>query len=408
MLEDGDCMSGVPLDDLVNEILPEIIQIRRKIHENPELGFEEFETSKLIATYLKDLGLEMKEGVAKTGVVAILRPVNPKKEKTLLIRADMDALPLQEETDEPFRSRNPNKMHACAHDSHVAMILGVANILTKLKDQLQGNVKFVFQPAEEGPGGARPMIREGVLKDPDVTAAIALHVDSKQPTGKIALRKGYVTASADDFHITLKGPGGHGSAPHMTKDLVLIGSQLVLALHALPTREVDPLEPVVLTIGRFSAGTRHNIIGDSALLEGTLRTFNEEVRQYLLERIRETVDRFADLYGIEVSIDINPNDSGYSAGWNDPEFTELVAKAIKSNLGDDVITWEEKPIMGAEDFFEFGLNKSIPTCMFFVGTKNEEKGCVHSMHSSHFKLDEDCLPIGIKAMVSAALSYLKE
>ncbi len=404
----GDLMSVESLDEEIKELLPEVINIRRQIHRHPELGFEEFETSKIVATYLKELGLEVQEGIAKTGVVAVLRSNNPQATKTLLIRADMDALPLQEETDEPFKSEVPGKMHACAHDSHVAMILGVAKILVKNRDRLQGHVKFVFQPAEEGPGGARPMIREGVLRDPDVTAAIALHVDSKTPTGKISLRKGYVTASADDIHITLEGPGGHGSAPHLTKDLVLIGAQLILALHAIPTREVDPLEPIVFTVGRFCAGTRHNIIGHVAQLDATLRTFDEDVRRRVLKRIEETVEAFGNLHDVKVSLSINPNDSGYSAGWNDFQLTELVARSIEEYLGKDVIQWQEHPIMGAEDFFEFGLNKTIPTCMMFVGTRNEEKGCVHSMHSSHFKLDEDCLPIGIKAIVGAAFTYLSD
>ncbi len=401
-------MSAVSLDDDVSKVLPEVIKIRRQVHEYPELGFEEVETSKLVANYLKQLGLEVKEGVAKTGVVGLLRSKNPQVTKTLLIRADMDALPVDEETDEPFRSKIPGKMHACGHDSHVAMILGVAKILAKHRDKLQGHVKFVFQPAEEGPGGARPMVREGVLKNPDVTAAIALHVDSKTPTGKISLKKGYLTASADDIHITIRGPGGHGSAPHLTKDLVLLGAQLVMALHAVPTREVDPLEPIVFTIGRFTAGTRHNIIGDTAQLDATLRTFDDEVRQRVLKRIEEIVESFGRLHDVETSISINPDDSGYSAGWNDPELTDIVARAIEQYVSKDAIQWQERPIMGAEDFFEFGLNKTIPTCMIFVGTRNEEKGCIHSMHSSHFKLDEDCLPIGMKAIAGAALMYLSE
>ncbi len=396
------------IDEIIKEILPEIIAIRRKIHQNPELGFEEHETAKLVAQFLKDLGLEVKENVAKTGVVGLLRCNNPNAEKTLLIRADMDALPLDEENTLEFKSKNKGKAHMCGHDSHVAIILGVAKVLAQFKDKLKGNVKFVFQPAEEGPGGALPMVQAGVLENPKVTAAMALHVDSATPTGKIGLKKGYVTASADEYHITLKGPGGHASAPHKTKDLVAIGVQLVQTLYNLPHREIDPLEPVVLTIGKFHAGTRHNIIGDRAEIAGTLRTLNEEVRKTLVQRIKDTVNNIAAFYSIDAEIVFNPGSLGYSSGWNDPTLVDIAANAISEALGKDSIEWLEKPLMGAEDFFEFGNQRKIPTLMMLVGTRNEEKGYIYPMHSSHFILDEESIPIGMKAMSSCALKYLNE
>lgn len=397
----------IQLAQEVESAFPAVVHTRRIIHQHPELGFEEHRTSKLVASELKDLGLSVQHGIAKTGVVALLEGDQNDSGKTLLLRADMDALPLHEETDLPFKSKIPGKMHACGHDAHVAMMLGVARVLTSLTPHINGMIKFVFQPAEESSGGALPMIQEGIMENPAVTAALAAHVHHEIPTGKISLKKGYVTASADGFRIQLEGPGGHGSAPHQAKDLVVIGLQICNALVSLPSREIDPLEPVVLTIGKLHAGTRYNIIPDSLVMEGTIRTFNDEVRAYLKKRVNEVVESISILHGVSSTVQFNIGHSGYKPGWNDPRFTKFVGAVVEETLGKNSLTWARRPFMGAEDFFEFSMNKTIPTCMIFVGTRNEKKGCIYPLHSSRFKLDEDSMRVGMQALSAVALAYLK-
>ncbi len=390
-----------------NQVFPKVINIRRQIHQHPELGFEEQRTSSLIMNALEELGLEVRGGIAKTGVVARLEGLKKDSGKTLLLRADMDALPLQEEVDLPFKSVISGKMHACGHDGHSAVLLGVAEILTNMRRHLDGEVKLVFQPAEETSGGARPMVKEGVLENPRVTAALALHFHHDIPTGKIGIKKGSVTASADGFRIILYGPGGHGSAPHQTRDLAHIGVQLFNILHSLPSREIDPMKPVVLTIGKYQVGTRYNIIASKAVIEGTIRTFEEEVRQYLKQRIIDVSSEIARHHEVKVDVQFNIGHAGYKPGWNDPNFTEFVADVIEEGLGKSTILWQDRPFMGAEDFFEFSQDKQIPACLFFVGTRNEHEGCVYPLHSTRFKLDEKAMLVAMKALATCVLAYLQ-
>ncbi len=384
------------------EILEEVIKIREDIHMHPELGFEEVRTSKLIAEKLKELGFEVQENVAKTGVVGLLKG-GAGEGKTILVRADIDALPLQEMNDVSYKSIYDGKMHACGHDAHIAIALGVAMKLARIKDQLKGNIKFVFQPAEEGPGGAKPMVEAGVLENPKVDAAVALHVAGLIPEGMIATKPKEFTAAADEFHVILKGPGGHGSAPHNTKDLVAIGSLVVQALNMITAREVDPLEPVVITVGKFSGGTRHNIIGDKAEIHGTIRSFNPEVRDYVNKRVKEIVKGISELFGADVEIEMI---RGYPPGYNDPKLTELVVRAAKKAIGEENVVTDIKPIMGAEDFFEFSNGGKIPAVMFWVGVYNKEKGYIYENHSSKFDLGPKALETGVLVMSEVVKEYL--
>ncbi len=393
-------MSG---DIVSSEIINEVVRIREHLHMHPELGFEEVETSKLVAEKLRALGLEVQTGIAKTGVVGLLRGGRGTG-KTILVRADMDALPLQEMNDVPYKSKVDGVMHACGHDAHVAIALGVAEALASIKGEIKGNVKFVFQPAEEGPGGAKPMVDEGVLEDPKVDASVALHVAGDFDEGVIAIRKGRFTASADEFHVVLKSPGGHGSAPHMTKDLVTIGTLLTQALNLIVSREVDPLDSAVITVGRFQAGTRHNIIGDTALIDGTIRALDPKTRDYLFDRVRTTVEAFANLYGIEFE---NNMLRGYPVGINDDNLTDLIVSVAKETVGEDKVDDGIPPIMGAEDFFEFGANGRIPAAMFWVGVRNEKKGYTFGNHSSRFDLGPKSLEAGVRVMTNIVLKFLE-
>src|SRR5215203_1847413 len=275
--------------DDVDEILPGVIADRRHLHENPELGFQEVETSRFVAERLSALGIEdIRTGVAKTGVTGLIRGGRGEG-KVVLLRADMDALPIVEENDVEYTSRNSGVMHACGHDAHTAMLMGVARILHDRRSEFVGTVKVLFQPAEEGLGGAQLMIEEGVLEDPHVDAVFGMHMAQEIPVGTIALRAGPAMAAADGFEIVIKGKGGHGAAPHLCVDPIAVGAQIITALQTIVAREVDPIHPAVVTVGSLQAGHAVNVIPDAATLRGTTRCFDPEVRQQLADRIKAMV-----------------------------------------------------------------------------------------------------------------------
>jgi amidohydrolase len=334
----------------IDEILPGVVADRRHIHQNPELGFQEFETSKLVAERLRSLGVEdVRTGIATTGVTGLIRGTTPGPDKVVLLRADMDALPIREENEVDYKSQNPGKMHACGHDAHTAGLLGVARLLMNRRDQFSGTVKVLFQPAEEGGGGALVMINEGVLEDPKVDAAFGLHVDQGSPVGTISLRPGPALAAADRFTAVIKGRGGHGAHPHETIDPIAVGAQIVTALQTIVGREVDPTEPAVVTVGALIAGEAANVIPDTAELRGTLRSFNPDVRKQLATRVEEIVKGIAGALRAEVDYKYLP---GYPATVNDPEMTELVWEVAAEVVGADNVV--EPPLqMGAEDFSYF-------------------------------------------------------
>jgi amidohydrolase len=385
----------------IDEILPGVVADRRHIHQNPELGFQEFETSKLVAERLRSLGVEdVRTGIATTGVTGLIRGTKPGPDKVVLLRADMDALPIREENEVDYKSQNPGKMHACGHDAHTAGLLGVARLLMNRRDQFSGTVKVLFQPAEEGGGGALVMINEGVLEDPKVDAAFGLHVDQGSPVGTISLRPGPALAAADRFTAVIKGRGGHGAHPHETIDPIAVGAQIVTALQTIVGREVDPTEPAVVTVGALIAGEAANVIPDTAELRGTLRSFNPDVRKQLATRVEEIVKGIAGALRAEVDYKYLP---GYPATVNDPEMTELVWEVAAEVVGADNVV--EPPLqMGAEDFSYF--LQRVPGAFFFVGSRNAERGLTWGHHHPRFDIDEDVMVHGMETMVRTVLSYM--
>ncbi len=383
----------------IEKIKEELVTLRREFHRCPEVGFEEKETAEKIANYLKELGLEVKTGIGKTGVVGVLTGYGPGK--TIGIRADIDALPLEEQTGLDFASRNKGRMHACGHDSHIAIGLGAAKILSRYKDQIKGKIKFIFQPGEETLAGARAMLDDGVLAGPAVDAIIGLHNWSDLESGLIGIKKGPIMAAADKFTITIKGKGGHGAVPHQTVDPVVIAANIIDDLQKIVSREIDPLETAVITVGTLNAGTAYNIIPDKAELSGTVRTFNPEVRQFIIKRMEEVTAGYCQ--GARGEYEFNYND-GIPATVNDPDLTEEVINILKASFGEDKVIESVRPSMGGEDFSLF--QQKIPGVYFFLGTRNEVKGITSSIHNPEYLIDEDILPTGVRAFCEVVLNYL--
>jgi len=352
----------------VLKLKDEVVQLRRTFHMYPEIEFDLHRTSQIVADYLESLGLEVKRNVAKTGVVGLLKGAKPGK--TIMLRADMDALPLQELNDVPYKSKIDGAMHACGHDGHTAMLLVAAKVLASRRNELCGNVKFVFQPSEERfpPGGALPMIEEGVLENPKVDFAFGIHLWNALPVGTVGVRAGALLAAADEFRIVLKGKGGHGAYPHVCKDPVVTASELVLAMQTLVSRSVDPLESAVVTVGKIHAGTAFNIIPETTTLEGTVRTLNEQVRDTIKHRMKQMVRGICDAYGMDFELDYK---DGTAVLINDPELTKLVRKVAEEVVGKDKVI-EVPPSMGGEDM-SFFLQR-VPGVFYLVGSANPEKG----------------------------------
>lgn len=379
----------------------ELVNIRRHLHENPELGFEEVATAQYIADYLAGLGLEVTSQVAKTGVVALIRGAWPGK--TVAIRADMDALPIQELNEVPYKSKHPGKMHACGHDAHVAAAIGAARILWELRDQINGNVKFIFQPAEEAPGGAEPMIAAGVLENPAVDAIIGGHVWGSLESGIIEVMSGPTMASSDIIRLKIIGKGGHAAQPHTTIDPIVIASEIVGALQKLVSRQTDPFESVVISICSFHAGDVFNVIPHSAYLEGAVRTLNNELRQELPHKIEKIIRGITEPYGATYELDYY---LGYPVTVNDPGVTETVRKAAISVLGADKVRVAARASMGGEDYAYF-LNK-VPGTYIRIGTRNPEKGICQEMHHPRFDIDEAVLELTPVVYAQAAFDLLAE
>ncbi|WP_018249250.1 M20 metallopeptidase family protein [Orenia marismortui] len=384
------------------KIKEEIIKIRRQIHSNPELGFEEWQTSKLVSAYLNSLGLEVQEGIAKTGVVGFLEGNN--RNKVLAIRADMDALPIQEQNEFKYKSRNKGKMHACGHDAHTAMVLGVAKLLSKFKAELEGSVKFIFQPNEEQskiPGGADTMIEEGVLENPRVEAILGIHVNPQIEVGSVGIKEGSIMAATDKFKIIVKGEGGHGAAPHETIDAIIIAADIVQNLQAIVSRRISPVEPVVLTIGKVCGGESYNVIADEIEIEGTVRTVNPEIREQIPMLMEQTIDGVTDIFGGDYRFDYQ---FGHSVLNNDRELTNLVTEVSKIIIGEEKSIILKNPLMAGEDFASY--TKEVPGFFLHLGVKNSERK-IYPWHHSKFNLDEEALPLGIAILTQSAIQYFK-
>ena len=374
-------------------VVADVIELRRDIHLYPELGFEEVRTSGVVADRLRRLGYEVKTGIAETGVVGILRTGRPGR--CVLLRADMDALPIHEESGLPFASTVPGKMHACGHDAHVAILLGAAGMIMERKDALRGTIVLCFQPAEEGKGGAAAMIKEGLLDDPHVDAVYGLHVWSQHQAGIVLTRPGPMMAASDSIEVTIKGRGGHGAQPDHTVDPIVAAAQFVTAMQTIVSRGVDPLEPAVVTIGSIHGGTTHNVIPDEVRLLGTVRTFNEELRDGMATKI-ETVlsgccssSAAAYDYTYLRRYPVTSNHAGETA-----YLIDLATKTLGlQNVG------EQPKIMGAEDF-SFMLQRR-PGCFFFLGAQVDPKvDAPH--HSPRFRIDERAFENGVRMMVALA------
>lgn len=378
----------------------DFIQIRRHIHAHPELSYKEFETSAFIQSKLTEWGIPFTV-MATTGVVGIIEGKNPSA-KVIALRADMDALPIQEENTVEYKSQNAGIMHACGHDVHTTCLLGAAKILNELKDEWEGTVKLIFQPGEErNPGGASYMIRDGVLQNPAPQGIIALHVHPGLDLGKLSFRKGRVMASADEIYITIKSKGGHAAAPHLTADTILIASQLIVSLQQIISRNNNPTSPSVLSICSIQGGHTTNVIPSEVKLMGTFRAMDEAWRFKAHELIRRQTIGLVEAMGAEVDLHI---DVGYPTVDNNPEFTGLAWQLAGEYMGEGNVP-ETELRMGAEDFGYY--TQHVPGCFFRLGVRNEEQGIIHNVHTPLFNIDERAIQtgIGMMAWLGAALNF---
>jgi amidohydrolase len=383
---------------LAQQLAPDIIAWRRDLHQHPELGFQEVRTAGIVAAHLNALGVETRTGVGKTGVVGVIEGARPGP--TVLLRFDMDALPVQEETGLPYASQNPGLMHACGHDGHTAIGMGVAQMLVQTRDQWPGRVKLLFQPAEEGLGGAIATVRDGVLEAPEPAAAFALHLWNQFPLGQLVVQAGPLMAASDRFEISITGRGGHGAVPEDTIDAVLVGAEVVSAMQSIVSRNVSPHETAVLTIGSFRAGNAFNVIAEQARLEGTIRTFNPAVRALILRRMQEMLAGIAAAHGARAIFDLKEEE--YTpAVINDARMADIARQAAAHVLPEEQIT-QIRPLMVSEDMSEV-LNR-VPGCYVLLGAEPEE-GALGSHHNPKFDINEEALPIAAAIMASIAVTF---
>lgn len=391
-------LNGVVLSEQVRQNIEELIAWRRELHQYPELGFKEERTAKFIEAKLKSFGVKFRR-VCGTGVVGLVEGEQPGR--TILIRADMDGLPVTELNEVDYKSKHPGRMHACGHDGHVAIALMAAKLLQARRREFKGNVKFMFQPAEEGPGGALPMIKAGVLEHPRVDYAFALHLWNDLRVGTLGVRPGPVFASAGTFSAAVHGKGGHGAAPHETIDPIVIAANFITELQTIVSRRINPIKPSVVTIGKIQGGVRCNVIPDSVVMEGTLRSFDKKVHDRLKVEIERTLKGVTQAHGARYELRFELD---YPPTVNDPEATRLVREAAGVVVGLRNVV-EQDPTMGAEDM-SYVLDR-VPGCYFCLGSSNKDKGVTSPHHSATFNIDEDALAIGVEVWLRLAQQVLR-
>ena len=375
-----------------------IRNIRHLIHMYPEDGFQEFKTSQLIIEELENLGIEVKQNVAKTGVVGLLKGSKPGK--TVMLRADMDALKLEEKADVPYKSKIPGMMHGCGHDGHVAGLLGTAMILSELKEELYGNIKFIFQPAEERDGGAKPMIDEGILENPNVDAVFGAHLWGSLKEGTVYVKHGAMMAAPDIFKFKVIGKGGHGAMPHISIDPIVITCQVINSLQTIVSRKNNPLNPVVITCGKIQGGDSHNIIPNEVYVEGTARTLNEETRKGIPKAMEEIIKGITTCHGATYKFDFEPK---YPPLINDSKMTDLAEESLKKIVGNNNVCELKEATMGAEDFSYF--TKEVPGAFFFVGIAEDESNPVLH-HNPYFKWKAKNLKILSEGLSQISIDFL--
>jgi len=380
------------------EIQDWVVEHRRDFHRHPELSYKEFRTTKVIKEELEKMGIETKS-IGETGIVGIIK--GKEGGKVLGLRADIDALPVTEDTGLPFTSENDGAMHACGHDAHGAMLLGAAKLLSGMKDDFTGTVKLIFQPAEEAGTGAKTIIEAGALKDPEVDVILGMHILSDIPYGKVVIQEGPLMASGDTWELEILGKQCHGSAPWQGIDANICAAAIMQALQTIVSRVNDARSPIVINIGTVQGGDRHNITSGKAFLEGMNRTFNEETRKMIPVWMERVIKGICSAYGCEYKFKY-----AYClpATINDSETTNHLRKSVERILGEENILQIEK-VMGSEDFSEYQL--LTKGTFMFLGGGNKEKDCIYPQHSNHFKIDEDAFPIGVACYAQAALDFLK-
>lgn len=386
----------------IAKILPQIRELRRELHAHPEPGYQEVETSRRVAALIESLpGFELRRNVATTGLVATLDRDKPGP--CVALRADMDCLPIQEETSLPYASRRAGYMHACGHDGHTASLVGAALILALLRDQLAGPVKFLFQPAEEGGAGARQMVAEGALEDPHVTAIFGLHnmPATQYALGDVVLRAGPFMGGTTDFSIVVHGRGGHAAMPHLTIDPIFVGAQIVQALQGIVSRGTDPISTLVITVGKFHAGTATNVIPDSATIEGTIRSLSPATLEGATDRLSRLAESVAAAHGATAEFTIHP---GYPVTVNHDHAAAYVAEVARAVAGDGRVNADCDPILGAEDFAYY--LQARPGCFYFLGTRPTDVPEVPSCHHPKFDFNDDVLPLAIEMHCEIARRFV--
>lgn len=384
------------LEKMIKDIKPWLIEVRRKLHSIPEMGLEEFLTKKTIINYLNEIGIEYVEYENHTGVMAYILCENAKK--TIAVRADIDALPIEENTNLPYKSIIKGQMHACGHDAHTAILLGVCKVLMDMKDELDVNVKMFFQPAEETVGGAELMIADGCMENPKVDYTIGLHVDPHLETGSVEVKYGTLNASTDTIEITVNGSKGHGAYPHEGIDSIVAAAHVITSLQTIVSRNIAPTNSMVLSLGKINGGVKENIICDEVKIGGTLRTLDPHTRAYAKERIVDVVDNTCKSLLAEGRVKI---EKGYAPLVNDDFVVDIVKENIEKLLGKENVIIKKQPLLGAEDF-SFFLEHS-KGAFYHLGCKNESKNITAPLHTANFDIDEDCLEIGVAVHITNIL-----